>query len=104
MGCGKTHVADQCLQRHVSKSVLVLTFRRSLATYLAERFKISHYLEDDIWHASNATKRERLVVCLDSIGKFEKDDYDIVLSDEGIYFHCYRLSKKRTRSLFPLMQ
>ncbi|KAI8387941.1 uncharacterized protein BYT42DRAFT_479471, partial [Radiomyces spectabilis] len=53
MGCGKTHVADQYLKQLGDQtSTLVITFRISLAQYLAERLSLNSYLEDGIWSST----------------------------------------------------
>ncbi|KAI9326674.1 hypothetical protein BD770DRAFT_303430, partial [Pilaira anomala] len=50
MGAGKTFVADQFIRRLPrTASVLAITFRISLAKYLATRLNMSCYLEKNIW-------------------------------------------------------
>lgn len=86
MGAGKTYVDDEYIKSLPSTaSVLSVTFRISLAQYLASRLNLNSYLDPNIWDETEESKvkRDRLVVCLDSIYKVKKDDYDVVLLGEG---------------------
>jgi hypothetical protein len=79
MGTGKTHVAQQYLSRHPRSSILAVTFRISWAKYLSTRLSLNCYLENNIFNNENAEKWEKISICLYSIWKLKKDDYDIVL-------------------------
>lgn len=89
MGSGKTFVAEQYIARHKEASVLIVTFRISLARYLANRFSVNCYLEPDTF----ATEKEsRLVVCLDSIWKIQRQQYDIIVLDEATFIRHHFVS------------
>lgn len=65
-----------------------------MAKYLASRLQLSCYLEDGIWNETEESKsrRDRLVVCLDSIYKLKKSDYDVILLDEGAFVQYHFVS------------
>ncbi|KAI9364645.1 hypothetical protein BD770DRAFT_439539 [Pilaira anomala] len=56
---------------------------------------MSCYLEKNIWDTTTEAeeKRERIVVCLDSIYKLKKRDYDVLLLDEGTFVQYHFVSE-----------
>jgi hypothetical protein len=90
MGTGKTHVSQQYLSRHREKSVLAITFRISLAKYTSERLGLKCYTDRDAFNKPEHL--HRFVVCLDSLWKVEKSDYDILLMDEGTFVQYHFVS------------
>ncbi|KAI8991159.1 hypothetical protein BDF20DRAFT_800981, partial [Mycotypha africana] len=57
MGCGKTYIAEQFIKSLPTASVTVcITFRISLAKYLAERLNLNCYLDQDIWSPQSSDK------------------------------------------------
>ncbi|KAI8575167.1 hypothetical protein K450DRAFT_263007 [Umbelopsis ramanniana AG] len=90
MGTGKTHVSQWYLSRHGEKSVLAITFRISLAKYTSERLGLKCYTDSDAFN--NPEHHHRFVVCLDSLWKVEKTDYDILLLDEGTFLQYHFVS------------
>ncbi|CEP18097.1 hypothetical protein [Parasitella parasitica] len=87
MGTGKTHLAKQFISNlDPSVNVLSITFRVSLAKYLAGQFQMSCYLDDGIWDADSIDARQRLVICLDSILKLrEEEEYSVIIIDEATF-------------------
>ncbi|EIE84266.1 hypothetical protein RO3G_08976 [Rhizopus delemar RA 99-880] len=57
MGAGKTYVADEYTKSLSSTaSVLSVTFRISLAQYLASRLNLNSYLDPNIWDETEESK------------------------------------------------
>lgn len=81
MGTGKTKALARYLSAHQNKSVLVVTYRKSLARELALKFPgFSHYKESPNW-----TSAEKVIVQIDSLWKLDASRYDIVVCDEATY-------------------
>ncbi|BAU80052.1 replication [Tokyovirus A1] len=81
MGTGKTKALARYLSSHPNKSVLVVTYRKSLARELALKFPgFSHYKESPDW-----TNAEKLIVQIDSLWRVDTSRYDIVVCDEATY-------------------
>ncbi|CEP10411.1 hypothetical protein [Parasitella parasitica] len=92
MGSGKTHIAKNYIHRNPNTiSILSITFRVSLARYLASEFGISCYLEENIWNDDNRQRRERIVICLDSFYKLDIDQYDIIIIYEATFVQYHLL-------------
>ncbi|CEP12324.1 hypothetical protein [Parasitella parasitica] len=87
MGTGKTFLAKNYIAiLDASVTVLSITFRVSLAKYLSNEFGMACYLEEGVWLDENTQRRERLVVCLDSILKLKEDEaYDVIIIDEATF-------------------
>jgi Origin of replication binding protein len=90
MGSGKTHVAHAYLNKNKQLSVLAITFRISLAKYMAQRLNLNCYLEKGIY--DHDEKSSRMVICLDSIYKLGTKDYDILLLDEATFIRYHFVS------------
>lgn len=89
MGSGKTFIADDYVRNQPDQSILVITFRISLARYLATRFGMKCYLETDAFDDDND---RRIVVCLDSIWKIQRSAYDLVILDEATFIRHHFVS------------
>lgn len=93
MGSGKTHITKTYISRlDKNTSILSVTFRVSLARYLAEQFQLNCYLDADIFGAEGKEKRRRLVVCLDSLHKIDIEEYDLIVIDEATFVQYHLLS------------
>ncbi|ALH06860.1 putative replication origin-binding protein [Port-miou virus] len=81
MGTGKTRALVRYLSQFPDKSVLFVTYRRSLAKELWSKLEgFVHY--DDV---SGNMNQKRLVVQVDSLYRVTKPYYDIVVCDEATY-------------------
>ena len=83
MGTGKTELVARYLQRiDPETSVLVPTFRRSLATQLAQRLQVDNYLVDGFFDVMHS----RCVVCVDSLPRLRSSQgsrtFDMLVLDE----------------------
>ena len=69
-GSGKTELAMHYCRhlREQGKRVLIITFRISLAQYLATRLELTSYQESGVFSAASM-RRDGFVCCLDSIGR-----------------------------------
>lgn len=88
MGTGKNHLAKQYINMldPATTVVLSITFRISLAKYLTSEFGFTSYTEDSVRTDQDSMRRERIVVCLDSIVKLKKDEeYQVVIIDEATF-------------------
>jgi len=93
-GTGKTELIGSYMAHPsmASKCIIVLTFRVSLAAYLADRLKCRLYTEDKILHPGNMSARKRLAICLDSILHIPNDQFDIVVLDEASLIRMHTVS------------
>lgn len=77
MGLGKTQELYRYLEKHREKSVLIVTFRTLLA---------SKYQSDTGYHnytcKNTRYDEDKLVVCINSLWKMQKLDYDVIVLDE----------------------
>lgn len=81
MGTGKTRALVRYLSQFPDKSVLFVTYRRSLAKELWSKLEgFVHY--DDI---SGNMNQKRLVVQVDSLYRVTRPYYDIIVCDEATY-------------------
>lgn len=81
MGTGKTRALVRYLSQFPDKSVLFVTYRRSLAKELWSKLEgFVHY--DDV---SGTMNEKRLVVQIDSLYRVTRPFYDIVVCDEATY-------------------
>lgn len=82
-GSGKTFVLGRYLEQRPGASVLVVTFRSALASYMANRLHIKSYKDSEVFSAGSAQSQDRLAICLDSIPRLTKERYDVIVLDEG---------------------
>ena len=89
MGTGKTELVTSYLENLSPYTrILAISFRQSLAKYLARRWNLACYLEPGFW--SDPLKMSRCTVCLDSIYKLPPyEPYDLVILDEGTFIQYH---------------
>lgn len=91
MGCGKTKALKEFLKE--KGSALVITFSRSLASKLVADFEgfVDYQVEDGY------IKKERVVVCLDSLWRIKTKHFDYVIIDEAVsvllHFNSYLMQR-----------
>lgn len=82
MGAGKTHAYKTYVSRHSDKIILAVTFRQSLAAYLAQILGWDCYLQPTF----NWSTFKHGVVCLDSLNKIPIDRcFQEVVIDEAFF-------------------
>jgi hypothetical protein len=89
---GKSFVAEEHIKGiDPKKTVLSVTFRISVAKYLATRLSLDSYLDSGIWEKTDeaTNKKDRLAVCLDSIYKIIKSSYVVIFLDEGTFIQYH---------------
>jgi Origin of replication binding protein len=105
MGTGKTHAVREYLNANPALTVLSITFRQSLARYLAGELSLNCYLDDGFWGPAGLDRRRRCVVCLDSIHKLDHFyHYDAVVIDECVFVEYHFLAGTITNLLPQIMQ
>lgn len=83
MGVGKTKgLLDMFDKLDVTKSVIVITYSISLANKYLHEFE--KYNFKSYQKISGEIDENRLIVCLDSMYRISKYDYDYVIIDEGV--------------------
>lgn len=96
MGTGKTHAMKEFINNpnHLSKKVLVITFRISLAQYLAKQFQLLSYQCEGFFDINpDSAKYLRCVICLDSIWRLPPTiKYDFVVLDECTFIMYHFLA------------
>lgn len=89
MGAGKTEVAGRFINSNPRLRIISITFRISLAEYLAERWQLNCYRSTSFY---GTNQEDRCVVCLDSIFKLKsRRPYDVVLIDEATFVQYHFL-------------
>ncbi|KAK9457761.1 hypothetical protein V1511DRAFT_455084, partial [Dipodascopsis uninucleata] len=94
-----THAAKKYIESRPDMTVLCITFRQSLAKYLAAQMKLDCYLDSNFWKktADNSTfinAHDRCVVCLDHIYKLDitrASSYDLIVVDECVFVQYHFL-------------
>jgi hypothetical protein len=90
MGCGKTKALKEFLK---GRNALVVTFSRALAAKLVADFDgfVDYQVEDGY------IKKDRVVVCLDSLWRIKTGRFDYVIIDEAVsvllHFNSYLMQR-----------
>ncbi|KAK9389519.1 hypothetical protein V1515DRAFT_630449 [Lipomyces mesembrius] len=90
----------------VHRPVLSITFRQSLARYLAIELGLAGYLDDDFLVPTARALRKGCVVCLDSIGKVgsEVEAYDLIIIEECVFVQYHFVAGAVTNKLPEVMR
>jgi len=96
MGCGKTF---GLIEKFKDKSILIVSYRRSLDSELARKFECKLYSDFD----TSFIVADRLVVQIDSVWRV-RGSYDVVILDEVGYSqnHFFQFTKDKHRCLDAL--
>ncbi|KAK9385142.1 hypothetical protein V1515DRAFT_623635 [Lipomyces mesembrius] len=108
MGTGKNHAIREYLREIPGLSVLSITFRQSLARYLARELGLECYLDNGFWREDSKDRRRRCVMCLDSVYKLgsvvDMEPYDLVVIDECVFVEYHFLADTITNRLPEILR